>query len=171
LYDTGEGLREFLLSVPHREVEIVPIETEKVFVVDFKRPLSGTLAYTADFDEQQYFDEISGQLEDTTITDVAALVATVAPLFGKSASAPVDPTSEVGRALITNKRVVAYKRFDIDACDFEAQLRGFLEEHVNCDHTCNGYGRLRSGDPIDPRQGNAAAIRVPGKQGGGDAMP
>ena len=47
LFDNGSGLSEFKLMYPHRDVEIVTIETEKVFTVDFKRPISGSLNYKA----------------------------------------------------------------------------------------------------------------------------
>jgi hypothetical protein len=130
----SDELRELKLTLPHRDVEIATIETDKVFIVDFKRPLSGSLKYKATFGEDQYFDEISGKLEDTTITDVASLVATIVPMFGK----PASTTNTLADELIVNKRVVAYRRFDIDAPDFELQVRCFLDEHLNCGHTCVG---------------------------------
>jgi hypothetical protein len=160
LQDTTAGLREFRLTLPHRDVSIVTVETEKVFVVDFKRPISGTLNYSAKFGSDQYFDEISGKLEDTTITDVANLVATIAPLAGKKASGEVDASSDIGKSLITNTRVIAYQRFDIDACDVEAQIKQFLDQHLNCGHSCNPAQRVLNADLIEPIE-NPKRISAP----------
>lgn len=149
MYNVDDSLRELKLSTPHREVDIKTIETDKVFIVDFKRPLSGSLNYKATFGDDQYFDEVSGKLEDTTITDVANLVATVAPMLGKPAAG--NEKGAIGDELIVNKRVVAYRRFDIDATDFEMQVRCFLEEHLNCGHTCAGpMERAAKLDSISP---------------------
>lgn len=167
MYNVDGLLRELKLSTPHREVDIKTIETDKVFIVDFKRPLSGSLNYKATFGDDQYFDEVSGKLEDTTITDVANLVATVAPMLGKPAAGSED--SPLGDELIVNKRVVAYRRFDIDAYDFEMQVRCFLEEHLNCGHTCAGpMERAVKLDSISPLP---LSIPYPEPSAGGDSAP
>lgn len=149
LYSDGGALRELNLSTPHREVELTTIETDKVFIVDFKRPLSGTLKYNATFGSDQYFNSISGKLEDTTITDVAALVATVAPMLAKPAAGE-GKQNNISDELITNQRLIAYRRFDIDAPDFEMQVRCFLDEHLNCGHTCSGSAEPLTTKPIEP---------------------
>lgn len=40
--------------------------------------------------------------------------------------------------LIVKDRVVAYGRFDIDACDYEEQVRAFVDLHLNACHDCCG---------------------------------
>jgi hypothetical protein len=37
---------------------------------------------------------------------------------------------------MTKERVVAIAMFDINACDFEDQVRTFVEHHVNQCHDC-----------------------------------
>ncbi|HET6328504.1 MAG TPA: hypothetical protein VFG04_27725 [Planctomycetaceae bacterium] len=111
------------------------IKTKKVVMVDFKRPIAGTLDADAKFTDQQFFSSIDNQLLDTTITDTGALVATIL----KSATPATGelPTGPTLTGEIKRSRVVAYQRFDINAPDYEQQLEAFVNHHLNdCDH-CN----------------------------------
>ena len=115
------------------------INTAKVFTVDFKRPGSGTLDLDLKFNEKQYFDSIKSELEDTTIKDTAALISQVigtVKAFQTSAQGPSDDDKEFMQSMniIRDTRVVAYRRFDINAVDFEHQVEAFVNQHLNnCD--------------------------------------
>lgn len=124
-------------------VRMVPVKTKKVFTVDFQRPAAGTLQYDLTFqqDEQlQYFERIANSIEDRTIRDITAALEDLSPVLSARATAGRTKRSgSLSDLVIENERVVAYARFDIDACDFEQQLDGFLEYHLNGCHVC---GRL-----------------------------
>jgi len=123
---------------PLREVIYHVIETEKIFVVDLKRPGAGTVDATMKIDaDDQYFDEIRTKVVDETMEQVGNLIAQVAPsgLFG-------SPTTRVAGAKVSNRvkqvsNVVASRVFEIDAPDFEYQVRAFLDRHLNCCHDCS----------------------------------
>lgn len=134
---TVQAVQRRPAKLPLREISYHMIETEKLFVVDLKRPGAGTMGATVDFNsEQQYFDEIKTRVVDETIAEVGNLLATVAPsgLFGV-------PTTESTGAKVRGRvkqvsTVVASKIFEIDAPDFEFQVRVFLDQHLNCCHDC-----------------------------------
>lgn len=112
-------------------VRAEPIKTKKVFLVDFKRPASGTLEMGAKFNDQQYFDKIESKLVDTTIIDSAKLLNTVLK-FATAKPAAFNP-STLPRHL-RQTRVVAYRRFDINEPDYEQQVEAFVNLHLNdCD--------------------------------------
>ena len=114
-------------------VDATPVETEKVFTVDFKRPFSGSLAYGAEIGDDQFFDKISGEIVDSTITDVANAISIIPSLGALPTSA--DSTKNV----MTTKRVVAWKRFDINSCTYENDVLGFVSSHLNnCSPRCHG---------------------------------
>ena len=124
-----------LVEVPMQRrnlwVQIKTIETEKVFTVDWKRPFSGTLDYSASMSDEQYFTQLGAKITDNTIKDVTSAFSSI---VGKRTSAK----GEVGADLIIDDRVVAFERFDIDACDFEQQVLTFVHHHLNACHDCEG---------------------------------
>lgn len=148
--DGKGGLNRIRTSRRNFDVKTNLVMSDKVIMVDFKRPMSGELDYHMKFqtpatvpDKQyfnpangQYFDSISTYSNDTTITDIAKLIATAVPAVTKAASLPL-PTGAFTNDVIIDQRVVAFRRFDIDACDFEQQMQQFLDEQINCCHTCD----------------------------------
>ena len=118
------------------------IKSDKVFMVDFKRPASGTLDLNLTFDEEeQYFKQIVSQLEDTTITDTAALVGSVigaAKKFaGESAEVDVAALLENTPNVTSDIRTVAFQRFDLGSPTFEFDMECFVNKHLNDCHTCD----------------------------------
>ncbi|TWT55972.1 hypothetical protein [Allorhodopirellula solitaria] len=115
------------------------VKSDKVFIVDFKRPGSGTLDVKMTFDQdEQYFKSITSSLEDTTITDTAELVSTVIKQFGAFSVSTGAEQSTVdalkAKGIYRDSRVVAYKRFDINSQTFEQDVECFVETHLNsCD--------------------------------------
>jgi hypothetical protein len=151
IYDDGQALMEYKLSRPDRWVEQEIVDVEKVFLVDLARPLSGTSSFNFGIDaDTGYFSAISGTITDTSITDVGALVGTVASLV----VVPRSPSTKTGEQcqaeplrsqLIVENRVVAERYFDLADCDLDAQVAAFIDAHVNCSHSCRGHAR--EGEP------------------------
>lgn len=151
LQDPGDGgsIRETLDDTRMLQVRTDLIRTKKVFTVDYKRPGSGTLNSTTNFSDDQYFKKIDNSIDDTTITDSAALLNTALKgVTGISTAADGPTTDQTGLLsnLLRDKRVVAYKRFDINDPDFELQVEMFVNQHLNnCDHC----GSQPSYDQVD----------------------
>ncbi len=125
------GVRQILdnvcLNRPLRNVRAEPVKTKKVFLVDLKRPASGSLNATMSLNDQQYFDTITGTITDNTIKDSTALLATIITKL------PTGKPAAAGEfEYLKRTRVVAYKQFDINALDFEIQLDAFVSQHLNC---------------------------------------
>ncbi len=134
-------------SSRHLYVESAVVETDKVFTVDIKRPAAGVLNYTMTFgtntnglDNSQYFSALKSHIQDDTIKDVTTALKTLSPLFAKKASAGGTAT-DGDTQIILDSRTVAWKRFDIDACDFEQQVAAFVDRHLNCSNNCENYMR------------------------------
>ena len=136
-------------AFPLRTVQYTPIETEKIFLVDLKRPGAGTIGATLKFDAQeQYFNSIKTDVTDETLSAISALVAQVAPggLIGSPTNETGTPTAFQQRIKELNS-VVASNVFEFDAPDFEQQVTAFLSEHLNCCHDC-GVKKSLNPDPV-----------------------
>lgn len=132
------GITQPFCGTRNLHVEVLPVITEQVVMVDFKRPASGTLGLDIDLTDEEYFKKIHSQLEDTTIVESANLVnsilkATVAANEGVQKSNPPGFEEVV--------RTVAYQRFDVSAVDYEDQLEAFVNYHLNDCHQCAGPPR------------------------------
>ncbi|MSW82082.1 MAG: hypothetical protein F2840_13145 [Actinobacteria bacterium] len=140
IYDDGKTLNEYQLSAPDRWVDQRIVDAEKVFLVDFARPLSGTSSHKLDIDEKSgYFTSVTGTVTDTSITDISKLVAASASLVlarGPEVNKTQTQTLSLAEHLLIEKRVVAERYFNINDCDLDAQVAAFIDEHVNCDHSC-----------------------------------
>lgn len=139
---------------PIREVTYSMIETEKIFLVDLKRPGAGTINAKLTFDaDEQYFTEVKTKVVDETIARVGNLIAQIAPsgLIGAPTAEEAKPARFRGRVKEV-RNVVASQVFEIDAPDYEEQVRMFLDRHLNCCHDC---GVL----PIDTRP----AVELPAR--------
>jgi hypothetical protein len=126
-------LEEPLAASPLTFVESIPVQTDQVVLVDFKRPGSGSLNLDATFTEEQYFKKISSKLQDDTITDSAALIKNIA----KFAGTPVAANSKAAEPESANRkwleRTIAYQRFDINDPLYEIKLEDFVNTHL---HAC-----------------------------------
>jgi hypothetical protein len=140
-------------STPHRHLYVEPtlVETDKVFTVDVKRPMAGTLDYgmtfggkTASGDNSQYFTELTESIVDKTIQDVNTALQTVLPLLRKTTGTGTQtsgtdqpPTSSLDQLLVIETRTVAWKRFDLDDPAFEHLVGDFIERNLDCCNTCD----------------------------------
>lgn len=127
-------LEEPLAASPLTFVESIPVQTDQVVLVDFKRPGSGSLNLDATFTEDQYFKKITSKLQDDTITDSAALIKNIA----KFAGTPVAANSKGAEPESANRkwleRTIAYQRFDINDPLYEIKLEDFVNTHL---HACS----------------------------------
>jgi hypothetical protein len=136
----AQGISQPFCSTRNLHVEVLPVITEQVVMVDFKRPASGTLGLDVELTDEEYFKKIHSKLEDTTIVESANLVnsilkATVAANEG----APKPKQVPAGFEEVV--RTVAYQRFDVSAADYEDQLEAFVNNHLNDCHQCAGPPR------------------------------
>jgi hypothetical protein len=140
-----EGWRE--KPLPHKlySVRTEAVIGEHVVITDFKRPASGLLDVTLDFNDEQYVQKIQSQLVDDTITDSADLLATIIQKTGIAALSAVDESKNLSDSenYKWKQRTVAYQRFDINAPDFEQQIEAFINQHLN---DCNQCATMPSYD-------------------------
>jgi len=130
-------LEEPLTATPLYFVETIPVHSEQVVMVDFKRPGSGSLDLDATFTDEQYFKKITSKLQDDTVTDTADLVKSIAKLAATpTGSGSGDENSEDGRRKWL-ERTVAYQRFDINDPDYESKLDDFVGLHLNACNSCS----------------------------------
>lgn len=138
-----------------REVEPSLRFTEKMFVVDPKRPLSGTATYgftfagAADADSEKnghgYLKGVKYKVDDETITNVIDLIANITPLLASPVANGVNESDKPASItnVYTTKRTIAYAIFDLAAPDLEHQVNAFLEMHVNgCSPCAEGSGTV-----------------------------
>lgn len=111
------------------------VYTEKVVMVDFKRPAAGAFNLEVDFTEDQYIKKVQHDITDETIARVTEFVDTIAPdgLF-TNASDPGAPGASLESMIKEVKSVVAVGMFEVDAPDFEMQVQEFLNCHINKSH-------------------------------------
>ena len=131
-------------------VKRVPIYTEKVFTVDFPRPLAGNLSLGnglaansdgvasngIEFDADQYFKSIRGQVQDKTINTFNKILG--GETEGEENSfIPFNATDNQQYARRT--RVVAFKRFDISEPGWEQEMNAFIDSVIGpCNSPCSG---------------------------------
>lgn len=123
--------------------------TEKMFVLDPKRPMSGTANYGFAFQSKPdgnsnaakdlargaaghgYLQGLKYKVDDQTLANVSTFLANIAPLLAtpvaRSEDAPADPL----KGVYTTRRTIAFGLFDLASPSFEDEVNAFLEEHVN----------------------------------------
>lgn len=141
--------------------------TEKMFVLDPKRPASGTAAYGMTFQSKPkansnaardaaaesaghgYLQGLKYKVDDQTITNVTAFLANIAPLLASPIAA--EPSSEMGPVvgLYTTQRTIAFGLFDLASPDFENEVNSFLELHLNACQPCNAAISIHSSQPLE----------------------
>jgi len=120
------------LPVTIRDFAHEMIYSEKIVMVDFKRPAAGAFNLEVDLTEDQYIEKIQHDVTDDTLAQVNAILGTLntaGGIFNPAAADPVESTS-----LTEVKSVVAVGMFEVDAPDFELQVNEFLNCHINKAH-------------------------------------
>ena len=149
LQKTPRGWEEASFQKRNLDVESNLVKTKKIFAVDFKRPLAGTNTISLGFNDEQYLSSLENQIVDETIRDVTTALGQLQPLLGAATSAK-NAEGKLNGTVIENQRHVAYRRFDIDDSNFEANLAAFLDEQMNNCHNCRGQqsNYFNSGEDI-----------------------
>ncbi len=108
------------------------IQTDKVFTVDFKRPAAGIIKYNATFSDQ-YFTQISNEVEDKTIAEISSAIQGVLGVLPKLTGAPGQRNFADAALpqIIRFPTVVAVAVFDLDEPDWELQMTDFLAQHLS----------------------------------------
>jgi hypothetical protein len=110
------------------------VYTEKVVMVDFKRPAAGSANLKVDFTEDQYIKNVQQDITDETLQRVNELVATTLPSFLQAADG--DQPQKIEDRVKEVKSIVAVGMFEVDDPSFELQVQQFLMENVNCSGRC-----------------------------------
>jgi hypothetical protein len=153
----GDRIESLLPDTRLLNVETEIIKTDKVFTVDFKRPGAGSLDLDLSFNKDQYFSQIVGKLDDSTIEEAGKLAAQLIRSTRQFAKTSREPNAtEIAelesRGIYREERTVAYQRFDINDCDFEFQLESFVNHHLNACNDCSNaptYDRVSAGQSRD----------------------
>jgi len=110
------------------------IYTDKVFLVDFKRPAGGILDLKeARMDDEQYFANVSAEVTERTIADINTGLKTLTAKEKKNDAVPTSantPEAEVADGINFQKSVIAYKRFDISEPGWEHLMDEFVKRYV-----------------------------------------
>jgi hypothetical protein len=106
------------------------IYTEKIIMVDFKRPAAGSFNLDVELTDDQYIKRIQHNVTDETIARVSELVGKLAPqgLFKQTAGGAFE------NLVMEVKSVVAVGVFEVDSPDFEHMVAAFVDCHLNRAH-------------------------------------
>jgi hypothetical protein len=119
------------IDVVVRDVAHEFMYTDKIFVVDFKRPPAGSSNLNVNMTEEQYIDNIQHDITDSTISSVTGLLAAFTGNQGLRAA----PASGGDKPDLKEIRsLVAVGIFEIAAPDFEQKIKEFFDCHVNKSH-------------------------------------
>jgi hypothetical protein len=118
-----------------RKVEAREITTNKLIMIDPKRPLSGEGQFSIEYSDngEGVLQAVNYKAVDETLRNSAALAAAALRAFGTSAS-QVQETGIGGKdsKLVKVQRVIAVQRFPIEACrqpDIESTLAEFVHSN------------------------------------------
>lgn len=106
------------------------VYTEKVIMVDFKRPAAGSSNLHVDFTEDQYIKSVQQDITDETLARVNEFVGTALPNFLNAS----EESGTIDDKIKEVKSVVAVGMFEVDDPNFEQLVQEFLHLHVNCPH-------------------------------------
>jgi hypothetical protein len=127
------GVRPVNIDVVVRDFAHEFMYTEKVFVVDFKRPAAGSSKLRVNMTKEQYIDEIQHDITDETISAVTGVLGAFTGPRGLSVKA--EPVSGDLKPDVTELRsLVAVGIFEIEDPDFEWKVKQFMDCHVNKSH-------------------------------------
>lgn len=166
-HDTTEVM--LLNDMAPSEHRILAVEpqlhyTEKMFVLDPKRPFSGSASYGMQFassiktpakdskaglqsganasamdaNGHGYLRSLNYSVDDKTITNAIDLIASLGPMLASPISKGQQNEPAVPVGLHTTTRTVAYGFFDLASPTFEDELNSFLHLNLNNCSNCNG---------------------------------
>ncbi len=128
--------------------------TEKMFVLDPKRPMSGPASYGFTFRSKPaansnaardaakdsaghgYLQGLKYKVDDQTITNASAFLANIAPLLASPVGFNPNSPSDSLDGVYTTGRTVAFGVFDLASPSFEEDINHFLDLHLNHCRPC-----------------------------------
>jgi hypothetical protein len=118
-------------AVTERSWDLVEVKTDKIFTVDFKRPAAGIIKYDAKF-KDQYFTEFSNEVEDRTISDIAAAIQGIIRVLPNRTGTGLGVAGGAGNQPEIRRfpTVVAVAVFAVDDPAWEVQMTDFLAQHL-----------------------------------------
>lgn len=133
--DVGNGVKKTTyidLPVTIRDFAHEMVYSEKIVMVDFKRPAAGAFNLDVDLTDDQYIKKIQHDVTDQTLNEVNGILNT---LGGPNSIFKLASKLDNNIPTITEiKSVVAVGMFEVDAPDFEQQVTDFLNCHINKSH-------------------------------------
>ena len=142
--DAAIGYTLVSFSPPQLHVESELQYTDKIFLVDFKRPAGGVLDLkNATFDNEQYFADVQAEVEERTLADINTAIKTLSGedptgdsivVMDATPTSAGTPASGANESVEFQKSVVATRRFDIAECHWEERMRHFVDEHLGRVH-------------------------------------
>ena len=149
--------------------------TPKVFLVDFRRPMAGTLDLTGaanaggiTFGANQYFTTIQASVQERTIRDVTGVINTFPNTASATSSAAGQQTSAVGNAPMTppnvelRQSVVAFERFDISEPGWEERMHAFVDSYLGETSGFEALGKAQG--MLSEQPGVSASLRPAAKE-------
>jgi len=148
--------------------------TDKIFLVDFRRPGGGVLNLKgAEMDEEQYFADLSAEITERTMEDISQALGTLGEAAARyrpgstNRAIPVSadtPIGEANNAINFQASIVAMKRFDINECGWEQRMQRFIDIHLNRPDLSADPGAftLQSTDETDLQSSERLAPARPG---------
>lgn len=165
--DDNGDLKLISENVPSRHVSAEIKHTEKMFLVDPKRVASGSGIYGFTFDAEGdgaghgYLQGASYEAVDTTLQESAALISTIASVAGRTTSRSELKMAEESQ-VITTTRTIAYRKFDINACSIEDDIRGFVNLYLNDCHAGCCQSNVRYSDGVDCGPSSKSSFYIEG---------
>jgi len=129
---------EFMEQPRMRDFASELLTTEKIVMVDFKRPAAGAFNLNVKF-KGQYLDQYQQDITEETIARVGEFFQRLAAAGFQFAPTGIDAgaTSTIRQKVAEVKSVAAVGIFELDAPDFELQVKEFLNTHLNCGAGCD----------------------------------
>ncbi|MEM7456914.1 MAG: hypothetical protein AAF456_21400 [Planctomycetota bacterium] len=118
------------------------VETNQMFIIDPKRPASGTGTYKFGFrglnpDNPEYQGQLSSlgyKSEDTTITDSFALYGQIRTFLGLNTDASQEASSLPEEKYASTTRTIAFRRFPLNDDNVDLHVQEFVDAYMN---SCN----------------------------------
>jgi|GEM_PF-7045553 len=157
----GVNQVQYLKLPPMRDFAQEYIYTEKVVTVDFKRPAAGPFNLNVKFTADQYLDQVQQDLTDETIFRVGEFLSTIGATFKPSLGNGDGKAVNIDDILKEVKSVVAVGIFEVDAPDFEQQVKTFLDGYLNkCNETIFSASPAGEAPPLPAPAQTSAATRA-----------
>lgn len=116
--------------------------TDKVFLVDFKRPAGGILDLKeASMDDEQYFSKVQAEVTEQTLADISTALNTLSGPLGKLksdtsknkaiATSSSTPDEAANKNVDFQESLVAMQRIDISEPNWEVRVSEFVNAKLS----------------------------------------